>query len=55
MITQAIEKVIDLSRPVELNFDDRDYTSKQIYPVKAPEPGALHRPHPIWIDRLHHD
>ncbi|WP_419663180.1 hypothetical protein Dvar_36030 [Desulfosarcina variabilis str. Montpellier] len=41
MITQAMEKVIDLSRPVELNFDGRDYTSKQIYSVKDPEPGEL--------------
>ena len=41
MITQAIEKVIDLSKPTELNFDGRNYTSKQIYPVKDPEPADL--------------
>lgn len=41
MISEAINKIIDLAEPVELWVGERPYHSKKIYPAKEPLPDAL--------------
>jgi hypothetical protein len=41
MISKAIDKLIEISKPVEFQFDGRTYVSKQIHPVKLSEPALL--------------
>ena len=41
MIAQAIEKIEAMSKPIEMDLDDRLYTSKKVYPVIDPTPDCL--------------
>lgn len=41
MIKEAIEKILGLAPPNVLTFEGREYTDKQIYPVRASLPEAL--------------
>ncbi|MBC2741568.1 MAG: hypothetical protein HGJ93_00585 [Desulfosarcina sp.] len=41
MIREAMNKIVELSQPVEFEFNGRKYTSKSIKPIHEPEPAPL--------------
>lgn len=41
MISDAIDKIVELSKPIEFTIDDRQYSSKALRPINEPVPEML--------------